>query len=125
MCFLSIWGGGNGAGTLLQVEHSTKKWPLCTSFHPYYEFYLFPVSKKDNSLLYWDKQVITDETINFNKSNVIILDKTQRKTYLTEVGVPSTGNIRNIYNTKITRYHTLKKEVKRIWKQDQAILSRF
>ncbi|RWS07586.1 uncharacterized protein B4U79_14051, partial [Dinothrombium tinctorium] len=75
-----------------------------------------PVLENEKYNLYWDKEVGTEKTIDFNKPDIILIDKQKQFTQLIDVAVPLTHNLSNTESTKIKKYQNLAIEIKRIWK---------
>ena len=78
--------------------------------------------ENDKCILYWDKQIITDKTKDFNKPDIILVDKMLKKTYIIDVAVPCTSNLSETENTKISKYQNLRYEIRIIWKQDEVVI---
>ena len=103
-------------------QQLVKTYNLLKSFPPYYKFQPPPVLENDKCILYWDKQIITDKTMDFNKPDIILVDKMLKKTYIIDVAVPCTSNLSKTESTKISKYQNLRYEIRRIWKQDEVVI---
>ena len=103
-------------------QQLAKTFNLVETVPPYYKYEPPPVLENRNATLYWDKQIITDKTIDHNKPDIILMDKSKRITYVIDIAVPSTNNLKKTEETKIQKYRALKTEILKIWKQNEVIV---
>lgn len=54
--------------------------------------------------LYWDRTLLTDQTVTHNRADFVLVDKKARKTTLIEVVLPKTINLVAKHTEKITKY---------------------
>lgn len=60
------------------------------------------------------------EQRNNNRPNIVIIDKTNKATYLIDVTVSETENIKRKQTEELEKYFALTEEVKTIWNQRQV-----
>lgn len=82
---------------------------------PYYKYKPPPVVESEDTRIYWDKGIITDQTVNHNRPDITVVDKKNRSALLIDVSIPSNNNMENKYAEKIRKYTDLKREVKLMW----------
>jgi hypothetical protein len=63
---------------------------------PYYRYKPEPVLGSANTVLYWDRFVITDQTIDFNKPDITFIDREKKIAFVIDTAVPLTHNLSNI-----------------------------
>jgi hypothetical protein len=69
-----------------------------------------------NTVLYWDRSVITDQTIDFNRPDIMFIDRVKKTALVIDIAVPLTHNFSNIEAEKTTKYENLGLEIKNIRK---------
>jgi hypothetical protein len=69
-----------------------------------------------NTVLYWDRFVITDQTVDFNIPDITFTDREKKIVLVIDIAVPLTHNLSNIEAEKITKYENLTPEIKNIRK---------
>ena len=67
-----------------------------------------------NNKLLWDFKIQTDNKIEYNKPDIVILDKIERKCLIREVACPLEIRVKGKEKEKIESYQYLKQELKRI-----------
>jgi hypothetical protein len=82
---------------------------------PYYIYSPDPYMENDSTKLYWDKQIISDKTLEFNKPDIILIDRKFNKDIIIDIVVLDSQNIQKTTSTKITKYQPLRTELKRMW----------
>jgi hypothetical protein len=82
---------------------------------PYFKYE--PQSMLENSSykLYYDMSIMTDQTIHYNRQDIVILDRPIKETYLIDVAIPNSHNLYRIITEKPQKYADLKEEVIRVW----------
>jgi hypothetical protein len=71
--------------------------------------------ENDNYKLYFDRIVLTDIHINYNRPGIIILNKQQKQAYLLDIAVSNSHNITQTYNTKINKYLEFSVAMRNLW----------
>ncbi|KAL0867793.1 hypothetical protein ABMA27_008500 [Loxostege sticticalis] len=89
---------------------------------PYYTYDPKPVLENTSYKLYYDRAVLTDKTIHYNKPDIILQDKINKTTYIIDIALPNTHNIQKTITDKLTKYIDLKQEILRIWKQNKVVI---
>ena len=68
-----------------------------------------------NNKLLWDFKIQTDNKVEHNKPDIVVLDKTERKCMIIDVTCPFDIRVKDKEKEKIENYQDLKRELKRIW----------
>ncbi|XP_064292512.1 uncharacterized protein LOC135310067 [Plodia interpunctella] len=89
---------------------------------PYYEYLPKPVLENNTHKLYYDRSILTDRTIHYNRPDIVLQDKLNKTTYLIDIAVPNTHNLTKTITEKIHKYTDLKDEIYRIWNQDKVFI---
>ena len=100
-----------------QVIH----WDLCGKLgydreEKFYNHEPQPVYESTNNKLLWDFKIQTDNKIEHNKPDIVVLDKMERKCLIIDVACPFDIRVKDKEKEKIENCQDLKREVKRIWK---------
>ena len=69
-----------------------------------------------NNKLPWDFKIQTDNEIEHNKPDIVVLDKIKRKCLVIDVACPFDIRLKDKEKQKIENYEDFKRELKRIWK---------
>jgi hypothetical protein len=87
---------------------------------PYYKYTPANVLENDNFKLYWNRSILTDKTIPFNRPDITFINKKTKNTFLTDIAVPNTHNLAKTISDKQNKYHELANEICPMWKQNTA-----
>jgi hypothetical protein len=79
------------------------KFNLLKNIQPHYSYKPESCLENDNYKLYFDRTVLTDIHIKYNRPDIIILNKQQKQAYHLDIAVPNSHNITQTYNTKINK----------------------
>jgi len=60
---------------------------------PYYQYTPANVLENDNFKLYWNRSILTDKTIPFNRPDKTFMNKKTKNTFLVDTAVPNTHNL--------------------------------
>jgi len=60
---------------------------------PYYKYTPANILENENIKLYWNRSILTDKTIPFNRPDITVMNKKTKKTFLVDIAVPNTRNI--------------------------------
>ncbi|KAL0878572.1 hypothetical protein ABMA27_003656 [Loxostege sticticalis] len=82
---------------------------------PYYKYSPAVVSENNNFKIYWDRTILTDKTIHFNRPDITIHDKNNNIVYLIDIAIPNTHNLQSTVSEKISKYQDLAIELKTQW----------
>ena len=69
-----------------------------------------------NNELLWDFKIQTDNKIEHNKPDIVLMDEIERKRLIIDVACPFDIRVKYKEKEKIENYQDLKREFKRIWK---------
>ncbi|KAK9751340.1 hypothetical protein QE152_g5099 [Popillia japonica] len=67
----------------------------------YYKYSPPAVVETKTCTIYWNREIITDRTILNNRPHIVIIDKTNKTTYLIDVAIPIAENITRKQSRKI------------------------
>jgi hypothetical protein len=82
----------------------------------YYKYTPETILENDTHKIYYDRAILTDRTIHYNRPDITILDKIHKTALLIDVAFPNTHNIQNTVTEKLSKYTDLKDEITRMWK---------
>lgn len=87
---------------------------------PYWQYQ--PKSVLDNRThqLYWDRSVLTDRPIPHNRPDIILVERANGTTWLLDIGVPNTHNIKGYFEEKLKKYEQLAEEIRQVWQQREV-----
>ena len=60
---------------------------------PYYKYIPANVPENDNFKLYWNRTILMDKTIPFNRPDITFMNKKTKNTFLIDIAVPNTHNL--------------------------------
>jgi hypothetical protein len=89
---------------------------------PYYKYTPANVLENDNFKLYWNRSIITDKTVPFNRPNITFSSNKTNNTFLIDTVVPNTHNLAKTITDKQNKYQELANEICAMWKQNAAQL---
>jgi len=69
-----------------------------------------------NMILYWDRPTESDETVFFNRTDTVFIDRENTTALVTDIAVLLTHNRPNTEAEKITKYENLALQIKNNWK---------
>jgi len=78
--------------------------------------------KISNCNLYWNRSILTDKTIPFNRPDITFMNKKTTNTFLIDIAVPNTHNLAKVITDKQDKYQELANEICAMWKQKTAQL---
>ncbi|CAK1584730.1 unnamed protein product [Parnassius mnemosyne] len=99
-------------------QHLALKFKFIQKITPYYKYKPDIILENNNHRIYWDRTIITDKTIHFNRPDITMYDKNNKTTYLIDIAIPNTHNIQSTIAEKLTKYQDLAIELKRQWKAE-------
>jgi hypothetical protein len=77
-------------------------------------------NNNDNFKPYWNRSILTDKTIPFNRSDTTFINKKTKNTFLIDIAVPNTHNLAKTIIDKQNKYQELENEICAMWKQNTA-----
>jgi len=84
---------------------------------PYYKYTPASVLENENFNLYWNRSILTDKTVPFNRPDITVMNKKTKNTFLIDTAVPNTHNLANTITDKQNKYQELANEICAVWKQ--------
>jgi len=87
---------------------------------PYYKYTPAIVLENENFKLYWNRSILTDKTIPFNRPDVSFMNKKTKNTFLLDIAVPNTHNLAKTITDKQNKYQERTNEICAVWKQKAA-----
>jgi len=86
----------------------------------YYKYTAVNVLENDNFKLYWNRSMLTDKIIFFNRPGITFINKKTKNTFLIDMAVPNTHNLAKTATDKQNKYQELANEICAMWKQNTA-----
>jgi hypothetical protein len=77
----------------------------------YYKYTPATVLENDNFKLYWNRSIITDTPIPFNRPDINFMNKKTKNTFLIDTAVPNTNNLAKTIIDKQNKYQELPHEI--------------
>uniref|UniRef100_A0A8D8SNB9 Uncharacterized protein n=1 Tax=Cacopsylla melanoneura TaxID=428564 RepID=A0A8D8SNB9_9HEMI len=74
---------------------------------PFYQYTPDPVLESNHHLLYWDRTILTNKTVAYNRPDIVLINKQDNTAIIIDITVPLTHNILKSLKTemeKITKY---------------------
>nr|CAI5858217.1 unnamed protein product [Callosobruchus analis] len=96
-----------------QLAH---KYNLCQDSTPYYKYQPAPVLESPNALLYWDRPILTDKTVDYNRLDIMLIDKANAEGIIVDIAIPLRHNVRKTKEQKVSKYQNVACELQRMWK---------
>jgi len=87
---------------------------------PYYKCTPANVLVNENFKLYWNRSILTDQTIPLNRPDITFMNTKTKNTFLIDIAVPNTHNLAKTITDKQNKYQELVKEICAMWKQKAA-----
>jgi len=69
---------------------------------PYYKYTPANVLENGNFKLYWNRSILTDKTIPFNRPDITFINKKTKNTFSIDIAVPNTHNLAKTVTDKKT-----------------------
>jgi hypothetical protein len=76
------------------------------------------VLESDNFKPYWNRSIITDKTIPFNRPDITLTNKKTKNAFLIDIAIPNTHNLAKTITEKQKKYQELANEIRAVWKLD-------
>jgi len=88
---------------------------------PYYKYTPDNVLENENFKLYWDRSILTDIKVPFNRTDITFMNRKTNNTFLIDIAVPNThhNHTKTIIDKK-NKYQELANEICAMWKQKAA-----
>jgi len=87
---------------------------------PYYKCTPANVLENENFKLYWNRSILTDKTVPFNRPDIAFMNKKTKNTFLIVIVVPNTHNLAKTITDKQNKYQELANVMCAMWKQKAA-----
>ncbi|CAH2106131.1 unnamed protein product [Euphydryas editha] len=95
---------------------------LIKDIQPYYKYSPETVLENSTTKLYFDRAILTDRTVHYNRPDITFIDKTNKTGYLIDIAIPNTHNLQNTIAEKLSKYTELKDEITRLWKLQKVTI---
>jgi len=76
--------------------------------------------ENENFKLYWNRSILTDKTVAFNRPDITFMNKKTKNIFLIDTAVPNTHNLAETTTNKQNKYQELANEICTMWKQKAA-----
>ncbi|CAB3233677.1 unnamed protein product [Arctia plantaginis] len=101
-------------------QNLAHKYSFISNKTAYYKYKPSTVLENNAFKIYWDRTIITDKTIHYNRPDITILDKTNKIVFIIDIAVCNTHNLLTTHTEKMTKYTDLATEIKRQWQVDRV-----
>ena len=93
---------------------------MCEKYHlenkdKWYEHAPDSVSENDEVKLLWEVNIQCDNVIEAIRSDIVVVNKHERKYTIIDIAVPTDKRIGEKENEKVEKYQDLKREIARMW----------
>ncbi|CAB3232935.1 unnamed protein product [Arctia plantaginis] len=112
----------NQITNIIHQKLALKHYLIQNTNTPYYNYTPQSVLESSSHKLYYDRAILTDRTIHYNRPDITLQDKINKTTYLIDIAVPNTHNLQKTITEKISKYTELKEEIIRIWRQEKVYI---
>jgi len=111
-------------GGLVKIIHQklAEAAELIDDKRPYYKYTPANVLGNENFKLFWNRNILTDKTVTFNRPDVTFMNKKTKNTFLIDIAVPNTHNLAKAITDRQNKYQELANEICAMWKQKAAKL---
>lgn len=96
-------------------QYLAYKYKLIKNKTPYYKYKPEAVLENKEYRLYWDRTIMTDKTIHYNRPDITIFAKNDKTVYFIDVSICNTHNLQLNFTEKISKYTELSIEVQTQW----------
>jgi hypothetical protein len=83
---------------------------------PHYKYTPANVLDNEHFKLYWNRSILTDKTIPFNRPNITFMNKKTKSTFLVDIAVLNTHNLAKTITDNQNKYQKLANEICAMWK---------
>lgn len=97
-----------------------QKYSLVQNPPPYYRYKPDPVLESPECVLYWDRPILTDRTVDYNRPDIVIIEKSTKNAIIIDIGCPLNHNLINTEVEKRNKYENLAIEIKHVWGMEQV-----
>ena len=87
---------------------------------PYYKYTPANLLEKENFKLYWNRSILTDNTIAFNRPDITFMNRKTKNAFSIDIAVPNTHYLAKTITDKQNKYQELTNEICAMWKQKAA-----
>ncbi|XP_045775257.1 uncharacterized protein LOC123874113 [Maniola jurtina] len=84
----------------------------------YYKYQPSTVLDNKDYKIYWDRTIMTDKTIHYNRPDITVMDKNNKTVFIIDIAACNTHNLLNTHTEKMAKYIDLATEIKRQWAID-------
>ena len=105
----------NSVAKILHQELARKYGLVSGDMKPYYEYQPQNVLENENWLMLWDRTILTDQTVEANRPDIVLKDKSKRKVWLIDVAIPNNNNLQDKHTEKIAKYSQLAIAIRQQW----------
>ena len=88
----------------------------------WYEYQPDGVLETTDAKILWDFNIQTHNEIQARRPDIVVVNKKERKCYISDVAVPGDVRIAEKETEKIEKYFELKREVERLWKVKAKVI---
>lgn len=112
-------GRHNEVAKILHRELALK-FRLLSNPPPFYKYTPSAVLENDETLLYWDRPIQSDRTLDHNRPDILMIRKKDKKATIIDIGCPLTSNLQKTEMEKISKYENLAIELRHVWRLEEV-----
>lgn len=105
----------NSVAKILHQELARKYGLVSGKLLPYYEYQPSNVLENENWILTWDRTILTDQTVEANRPDIVLKDKKKKKVWLIDVAIPNNNNLKAKHAEKLSKYSQLAIAIRQQW----------
>jgi len=95
-------GRHNKVAKIIHQQTAIKNKLLDRNILQYYRYKPELVLESANKIFYWNRSIITDKTVDFNRPHIMLIERQNKRAHVTDVAVPLTHNLAKTEAEKIT-----------------------
>ena len=103
-------------------QEIAQKHGIIKDLTPYYKYHPESVVENNKIKLYFDRTILTNNTVEHNRPDITILDKTTNTVFLVDIAVPLARNMQKTYAEKQRKYSDLAYVIKAQWRVDRVFI---
>lgn len=88
---------------------------LVPHFTPHHVYSPQALLENNDTKIYWDIPIITDQSVENNRPDVVVWDKKKNSAIIIDFAVPLDQNLGKSYREKVAKYETLARQIKIMW----------
>ena len=101
-------------------RHLAIKYKLVTNPPPFYKYSPNVVLESKDTVMYWDRPVLTDRTVDYNRPDIVLVNKKEKTALIIDISCPLSTNLQKTEAEKIRKYQNLCIDMKLTWQLSEV-----